>query len=578
MSKLSIDQKTIHDLFRGKRSDFLIPDYQRPYAWEEDQLGTLWDDIFDFAIPGGNAKAFDTDDEYFLGPIVTFRNDEGRLEIIDGQQRLTTLMLLLRAFYVKFEHMKDPESKSTRERIAECIWKTDEFGAPDRDRLKIDSEVASDDDKNEFLSILKTGTVEAGQKSRYARAYTFFSKKIEDFVLTYPAYTPYLASRVLQNFILLPIEAESQRTALRIFSTLNDRGLPLSDADIFKSQFYKYFSDLGRRQEFVDRWRSVEERSEQVFARARSNPMDELFTRYMYYVRATRGKQETSTIALRDFYEQDSYALLKSEETLKDLESLLRFWERVVRQEDFSAGVLRRLCVLQQAPNSMWTQFTSVYYLHHRDENENLDDAAFERFLSLMTAFIWGYAVERPGVNALRSPIYPEMVRLVHDQPLTFENYLFDRQRIRELFLNYRFSNNRPITKSMLTWWAFQDPEQVLLDPETRIEVEHIYPRRRAEAERSLSDRKSLEALGNKAFLEKSVNIRASDYRFEDKRKYYEGFTSTNGKVHHGTVNHELRALASTQSDFTEADIQARNTRIIDGFMAFLDSHGLMQD
>lgn len=195
-----------------------------------------------------------------------------------------------------------------------------------------------------------------------------------------------------------------------------------------------------------------------------------------------------------------------------------------------------------------------------------------------MTAFIWGYAVERPGVNALRSPIYPEMVRLVHDQPLTFENYLFDRQRIRELFLNYRFSNNRPITKSMLTWWAFQDPEQVLLDPETRIEVEHIYPRRRAEAERSLSDRKSLEALGNKAFLEKSVNIRASDYRFEDKRKYYEGFTSTNGKVHHGTVNHELRALASTQSDFTEADIQARNTRIIDGFMAFLDSHGLMQD
>ena len=51
MSKLNVDQKTIKDLFQSKKSDFLIPDYQRPYAWGEAECRTLWDDIFSFAIP-----------------------------------------------------------------------------------------------------------------------------------------------------------------------------------------------------------------------------------------------------------------------------------------------------------------------------------------------------------------------------------------------------------------------------------------------------------------------------------------------------------------------------------------------
>lgn len=51
MSKLNIDQQTIKELFANKRSDFLIPDYQRPYAWGEAECQTLWDDIFAFAFP-----------------------------------------------------------------------------------------------------------------------------------------------------------------------------------------------------------------------------------------------------------------------------------------------------------------------------------------------------------------------------------------------------------------------------------------------------------------------------------------------------------------------------------------------
>lgn len=75
MSKLNVDQKTIKDLFQDKRADFLIPDYQRPYAWGETECQTLWDDIFSFAIPDEGRIDFDSNSEYFLGPIVTYKNE-----------------------------------------------------------------------------------------------------------------------------------------------------------------------------------------------------------------------------------------------------------------------------------------------------------------------------------------------------------------------------------------------------------------------------------------------------------------------------------------------------------------------
>lgn len=64
MSKLSIEQKTIQVLFTDKKADFLIPDYQRPYAWNEDECQTLWADLFSFIFPENDKDKFN-DDEYF---------------------------------------------------------------------------------------------------------------------------------------------------------------------------------------------------------------------------------------------------------------------------------------------------------------------------------------------------------------------------------------------------------------------------------------------------------------------------------------------------------------------------------
>ena len=579
MSKLNVDQKTIKDLFQSKKADFLIPDYQRPYAWGETECRTLWDDIFSFAIPDEGRTEFDSNSEYFLGPIVTFKNDDEKMEVIDGQQRLTTLMLLLRAYYSKFGHMQDKASVSTKQNIEKCLWKTDEFGEPDMTQLKIDSEVATDNDKDEFLNILKTGVAGKEMKSKYAYNFRFFQACIDEFLSKYPTYFAYLPTRIMNNCILLPIEAESQDTALRIFSTLNDRGKPLSDADIFKAQFYKYFSTLGKKDEFIKQWKKLEELCERIFHPISGTPMDELFTRYMYFVRAKMGIVSSTTEALRKFYERNSYALLKDENTLTDLITLAEFWEDVSNQDThrFSDAVLKRLFVLNYAPNGMWTYFVSVYFMQNKDNDGMLDDDKFFVFLQKITGFIWTYAVSNPGVNALRTPVYAEMVNIVSNKPVEFQKYKFSADTVRSMFDNFTFNNSRPITKAMITWWAYQDDTQPLLSLETVFEIEHIYARNRQEKEGTLSDPNNVESLGNKALLEKRINIRASDYRFDDKKKYYEGFTNTKGQVKEGTGIIELLNLTASSSDFTETDIVNRYKDIMNAFIGYLKANDLLQ-
>ena len=256
--------------------------------------------------------------------------------------------------------------------------------------------------------------------------------------------------------------------------------------------------------------------------------------------------------------------------------TLAHFWEDVSNQDKdrFSLRILRRLFVLNYAPNSMWTYFVSVYFMKNKDAHGMLDDEEFYQFLNKITGFIWTYAVTNPGVNALRTPVYTEMVNIVNNRPISFDGFKFEPTTVKSMFANFTFSNVRPITKSMLAWWAFQDDAQELISLETVLEIEHIYARNRLDKDKSLSDAKNLEALGNKALLEKRINIRAADYRFTDKVKYYQGFTNSRNQKKDGTRNHELINLAAA-ADFTEDDIRNRTNQIMVEFLNFLTENDL---
>ncbi len=79
------DVKTIKQIFGDADSYYYVPDYQRPFSWESEQIERLWDDVI--------SAIGDSEKNYFLGPVILIKTEDG-YEIIDGQQRLTTLTIL----------------------------------------------------------------------------------------------------------------------------------------------------------------------------------------------------------------------------------------------------------------------------------------------------------------------------------------------------------------------------------------------------------------------------------------------------------------------------------------------------
>lgn len=223
----------------------------------------------------------------------------------------------------------------------------------------------------------------------------------------------------------------------------------------------------------------------------------------------------------------------------------------------------------------MWAYLVSVYFLQNRDSDGNLDDEGLYNFLVKITAFIWAYAIENPGVNALRTPVYPEMVNIVNGRSVSFEGFKFDPRVLRSEIDNIEFTNSRPLTKSMLAWWAFNDDNQSLLSLETSFDIEHIVSRKLQESEHVLSDDRNLESLGNKSLLEKRINIPARDYYFRLKKRYYLGFENARGQRRGSDIT-ELRNL-SVLNDFKEANIVERYNHIVDSFIDFLGANDLLK-
>lgn len=572
MSKIEARQMTVKQVFLEAEAGFLIPDYQRPYAWGEEECLQLWEDIVAFAIPDEDSSKFIEGSEYYLGSIVTCKNS-GRKEVIDGQQRLTTLLLLLRAFYEDFGNKKGKGTETARTYLAECIWKTVR-GEPNKEQPRIESTVAMDKDKEEFRRILIDGIASAEMKSKYAENYRIFQKQIKSV-----DYSLDLVWRIIDNCILLSVDAGDQDSALRIFSTLNDRGIPLADADIFKAKFYRYYAEIGKSDTFIKQWKDLEERCGKMFKVRSGNPVDELFTRYMYFIRAKQGVTKSTMKGLRMFYEESvkdkEQPIAFDKDLFESLRQLVKFWSDVENQdsERFSERVLRRLYVLYFAPNGMWTNIVSVYFMQNKDADGMLDDEAFCRFLAKITAFTWAYSLMGHTVGEFRAPVFAEMANIVNGRTVEFSEYQFDAEEVRVQFEQTEFSNQRPITRSMLTWWAFRDEEKPTAVPslDKKFDIEHIVAQRLQEEYHVLSDGKNLESLGNKSLLEKAINIRAADFRFSDKRTCYkEGTKRSNG----GTIIQELLTLAD-KDDFREADIIARKEQMLNAFIDFLKENNL---
>ncbi|GAF21005.1 hypothetical protein JCM19047_672 [Bacillus sp. JCM 19047] len=155
---IEVNKQSVKQLLEtGKVNKFIIPEYQRPYAWSDEQVQTLFDDLVEYTKNGNEST-------YFLGTIVSYENDNEEQEIIDGQQRITSLFLLLRALYSKLDSMTETkEVINFKGQIESALWEQDELTAEvDYEKTLIESRVMRDEGNQIFSKILTTGTIEEG--------------------------------------------------------------------------------------------------------------------------------------------------------------------------------------------------------------------------------------------------------------------------------------------------------------------------------------------------------------------------------------------------------------------------------
>lgn len=503
----------------GKSKPFVIPEYQRPYAWTEEQVETLFEDLWEFTTISGGAER---ESSYFLGSVVSYENENGEQEIIDGQQRITSLFLLLRAIYTKL--VATPESERTAEannfigKIEPTIWRTDKLtGTVDFKNILLTSRVVNNEGNEILRAILESGKTDENAKDNYSRNYRYFQKLFDRHSTENPLMIYQFIYAVLNQAILLPITADTQDTALTIFSTLNDRGLPLSDADIFKAKIYNQL-EVEAKKAFIERWKDLDEQATDA-----NESIQQLFYYNMFYYRALDQDTNTTTPGVRKYYSANKFERLYKKELLDTLFIILNLWKVINKGEEIEGEawsknnkIKQTLDILTSYPNEFWKYPVVIYYVCYRNE-ENFE-TRFARFLNKLLMELMTKYLMMPTINAVKPDILKLNSAIVASNIPIFEFKTVDVTQLEP----YIHNPNRNAVRMMLKTLAYEHQDDLL---PTKWEIEHIFPQKwqtnyfPKESDSTIKEK--IEHIGNKLPFEKKLNIVAGNGYFSKKKKEY---------------------------------------------------------
>ena len=558
---ISVNKQTIEQfLLNARTKPFIIPDYQRPYSWTSDQINTLFKDIWEFTCNEGGT---DKEGTYFLGSIVFYENKNGEQEIIDGQQRITSIFLLLRAIYTKLSKPKEKteEAKNFINKIEPLIWKTNKLtGKVEYSSILLNSKVISETENEVLKKILETGEVNEKLEDNYSKNYNQILELIEEKSVENALMIYQFIYALLNQVIILPITADSQETALTIFSTLNDRGLPLSDADIFKAKIYNHLQSKEEKKEFIEKWKELEENTQNI-----SENIQKLFYYYMFYLRALENDRNTTTPGLRKYYSTNKFERLLENNVLDELKKILNIWEIIVNSTQFieneswseNKDILKVLNILTSYPNEFWKYPVIVYYLKHKDKKDF--EEKFLKFLRKLYVELLKKYIESPTINAVKSNILKLNAEIKNSDKPVFDFKSLSEDEIKEKIKIPHRNAVRMLLKTLAYDYDIQDE----LLPE-KWEIEHILPVKWENSydlrENEKIAKEKIEHLGNKTPFEKKLNIIATNNYFSKKKLSY-----SKSKIE---MTKEIGKIKSDKWDLD--DIVERDVRMTDRIVNIL--------
>ena len=347
----NIDPKlvTIGDYLKlDKDVKFIIPEFQRKYAWGITNCDKLWDDITDFIES-------DRRDPYFFGTIIiNCLNDDTELRLIDGQQRTTTFMLLLKALLMRINEtledmVNDSESESLRRGLRErrrniisVLYKTDPEEITDEPNIEKDAKIYNSFDslsnisnqetyKEELINIMKSSNYVDAEANAIKLPYKQKDNKYTNFFRNFKHFyynenlkkidfLNKFTKTILEECQIIEIKSWKVEQAIEMFNSLNSDGMPLNDSDIIYSKMYAYAASHSSEEEKTlgEKWSYLIELTNDLEAK-KIVSISTLLNQKMYLHRCLRketinasGGIDVTTPGLRNYFININTDLIKN--------------------------------------------------------------------------------------------------------------------------------------------------------------------------------------------------------------------------------------------------------------------------
>lgn len=419
MISLTAEQKTIEGIFGSPNETYVIPMYQRPYSWGFDQLYELYKDLM---------SAYNEDEPYFLGNIIMARSkgysNDGKSSVVDGQQRIITIWTLIKVLSLYL-----PDINSLQRALYVVPWSG-------KDQLpKIESKIFENNDDDAIDAIFKydkekiesrykavatsDGINERKCESKVEYALLYFYQQfvaLKDDKFDLAGFAQFLMRRVT----MLPIvqsadgQEDAENKALTIFETINNRGMDLEDADIFKARLYDSAYTKEQREEFIAMWVDFKADCDEL-----KLSVDDIFR---YYSHIIRGRQHITSNEkrLREFFSNEPFSPLKTlnyKEVLEDLNKILSILKYMNKERGDSNDVGIWLQIINAYTNQYPT-YALVVYLYYN----NVDtDEEKHRFISFLQSLI-RYCFYMGSTTSVKFNIY-NMIKVIANKGEIDANY-----------------------------------------------------------------------------------------------------------------------------------------------------------
>ena len=532
--------KNVKQIFGDADSYYQIPDYQRPYSWKTEQIEQLWDDVY---------AAMEIDQEtYFLGALILTNPGSGYFEVVDGQQRLTTLTILLcviRDFYFKKDNVLIDSIKSL-------------VRGEYRLRLITQSNYQNRFEK-EILDAVKLPPSRLTKEEREAdpliNAVQIFKDKLKTIRggnQSVKEFLEYLMNRV----VLITITCSNQAFAIKLFQVLNTRGLDLTNTDLIKSHL---FGNCGKDKlsQLKSSWNQIETIAEDVD----DDDTDRIIT---YFGLSVLERNPRSTLSA-DLLDHKSFKT-------KDSNSI------VFEMLKFSKSYKELYNTHTKLMYSFWYLPNDIYWKSILTTALCYDYKDFERLSQYLRKFYWSYWIAGYTISKIKQTSFNLIAWIKANKQISFIEKEIEkkmrednvRSSMREKLDGDVYGERwlKPILL-LVEYSRTDDAKPTWIEWDKNLQIEHVLPEKWAanpDWKKMWNDDQARlwqQRLGNLTLLSGRKNSVASNDSFKKKKVAY--------RKTGGMTAFEITKELLEVDEWTEIEVKKRHANLKQDILKILD-------